>query len=418
VRSYNHDDEELQRGVLDGSIPSAAANSGATSSVRTKSDSRHFISTGKKSDKTFRMPNRALESALDIGHLATAVRSPARDIHITPGIDETSLISTVKFAEAGYVTIFDRDKVNIYDQRDTVITVSQSAILRGWREQGTNDLWRIPLIPVVRNNNTDTIIVKRPPSEYLPNRPAPSEAIHNVYELKTQPELIRYLHAAAGFPTKPTWYKAVKNGQFVSWPGLTAAAVAKHFPESEETIKGHARKTRRGLHSTKCKQRCEVNTDNKDNDVYAPATKHWDVSTRVYNVGKEEELHSIYSDQTGRFPKKSSKGNQYIMVLVHIDSGAILVAAMTDRTSGEMIRAHQSLIDRLKARGIRPKHHVLDNECSDDFKAIIKKNQMTYQLVPPHDNRCNVAKKGIQTFKAHFVSILCGADKEFPLHLW
>jgi len=302
------------------------------------------------------MPNGALETALDIGHLATAVRSPARDVHITPGIDKTLLISTVKFAEAGYTTIFDHNEVNIYDQRDTSITASRPAILRGWREPGTNELWRIPLVPVVRNNNTDTIIVKRPPSEYLPHCPLPSEAIHNVYELKTQPELIRYLHAAAGFPTKPTWYKAVKNGQFVSWPGLTAAAVAKHFPESEETIKGHARKTRSGLRSTKT-----ANTDDEDNANGAPTAKNWEIFTRVYNVSEQEELHSIYSDQTGRFPMKSSKGNQYIMVLAHIDSGAILVAAMKDRTSGEMIRAYQSLIDRLKARGIQPKHHVLDN---------------------------------------------------------
>jgi hypothetical protein len=107
----------------------------------------------------------------------------------------------------------------------------------------------------------------------------------------------------------------------------------------------------------------------------------------MYNVGKEEEIHSIYSDQTRRFPRKSSKGNQYIMVLVHIDSGAILVAAMKDRTSDGMIRAYQNLIDRLKARDIRPKHHVLDNKCSDDFKAIIHKIHMTYQLVPPHDHR-------------------------------
>ena len=340
ARSYNHDDEELRCGVLNGSIPFVAADSGATSSVGTKSDSRHFISTGKKFNKTFRMPNGALESALDIGHLATAVRSPASDIHITPGISETSLISTVKFAEAGYVTIFDRDEVNIYDQRDTVITVSRSAILRGW--SGTNDLWRNPLAPVVHNNNTDTIIVKRPPSKYLPNCPAPSEAIHNVYELKTQPELIWYLHAAAEFPTKPTWYKAVKNGQFVSWPGLTAAAVAKHFPESKETMKGHARKTHSGLRLTKRKQSCEVNTDNEHNYIGAPTTKHWDIFTRMYNVGEEEELHCIYSDQTGRFPRKSSKGNQYIMVLVHIDSGAILVAAMRDRTSGKMIRAYHT----------------------------------------------------------------------------
>ncbi len=420
VRTYNHDDEALRRGVLEGSIPSAAADSGATSSVGTKNDRQHFISTGKRSDKTFRLPNGALESAHEISHLATAVRSPARDIHITPGVNETSLISTVKFAEAGYITIFDRDEVNIYDERDTVIKVSRAAILRGWREPGTNDLWRIPLVPVVRNNNTDTIIVKRPPSEYLPNRPAPTEAIHNVYELKTQPELIRYLHAAAGFPTKPTWLKAVKNGQFTSWPGLTAPAVAKYFPESEETIKGHARKMRSGLRSTKTKPTCDVtiNKEQEDEDIDALTHKHWDIFTRVYDVEEEEELHSIYSDQTGRFPRKSSKGNQYIMVLVHIDSSAILVAPMKDRTSGEMIRAYQSLLDRLGARGIRPKHHVLDNECSEDFKQTIKKNHMTYQLVPPHDHRRNIAEKGIQTFKNHFVAIICGADKDFPLHLW
>jgi hypothetical protein len=50
--------------------------------------------------------------------------SLAGDIHITPGVNETLLISTIKFAEAGYVTIFDRNEVNIYNQHDTVITVS------------------------------------------------------------------------------------------------------------------------------------------------------------------------------------------------------------------------------------------------------------------------------------------------------
>ncbi len=78
----------------------------------------------------------------------------------------------------------------------------------------------------------------KPPTEFLPDRPPANEAVHNVYELKTQPELIRYLHAAAGFPTKPTWPKAIKNNQFASWPGLTVKAATKYFPESEETLKG------------------------------------------------------------------------------------------------------------------------------------------------------------------------------------
>jgi hypothetical protein len=31
---------------------------------------------------------------------------------------------------------------------------------------------------------------------------------------------------------------------------------------------------------------------------------------------------------------------------------------------------------------------------------------MTYQLVPPQDHQRNLAEKAIQTFKAHFISIL------------
>ncbi len=42
---------------------------------------------------------------------------------------------------------------------------------------------------------TDTIIVNRPPTEFLPDCPPTEETIHNIYELKTSPELFRYLHA-------------------------------------------------------------------------------------------------------------------------------------------------------------------------------------------------------------------------------
>ena len=66
----------------------------------------------------------------------------------------------------------------------------------------------------VRNNNTDTIIVNKPPTEFLPDRPEPSEAVHNVYEWKKKPELVQYLHAAAGFPTKPTFLAVIKNKQY------------------------------------------------------------------------------------------------------------------------------------------------------------------------------------------------------------
>ncbi len=43
---------------------------------------------------------------------------------------------------------------------------------------------------------------------------------------------------------------------------------------------------------------------------------------------------------------------------------------------------------------------------------------MKYQLVPPNNHRQNFTETAIKIFKAHFISILCGCDKSFPLHLW
>jgi hypothetical protein len=68
-RAYLHDNKELQRGVLIGSIPSALVNSGATSSIGKPTDP--FTKTGQQSNKAFRPPNGATEEAREIGELAT-----------------------------------------------------------------------------------------------------------------------------------------------------------------------------------------------------------------------------------------------------------------------------------------------------------------------------------------------------------
>ena len=49
------------------------------------------------------------------------------------------------------------------------------------------------------------------------DRPSPAEAINNVYELPSIEPAIRYLHGAAGFPTKETWLKAICNRSYISW---------------------------------------------------------------------------------------------------------------------------------------------------------------------------------------------------------
>jgi len=133
---------ELKQGVLDGSIPSAIANSGATSSIGTKRDKKRnaFMATGRHTDKAFRMPNGDVEEASDMDELQHNVHHPAKDVHIVPGIECDSLLSIPKFADANYAAIFDKDKVNIYDANKTTIVVSRGAILQGWCCKQTN-LW-------------------------------------------------------------------------------------------------------------------------------------------------------------------------------------------------------------------------------------------------------------------------------------
>ncbi len=136
------------------------------------------------------------------------------------------------------------------------------------------------------------------------------------------------------------------------------------------------------------------------------------------DIDKDGKKRLIYTDGTGRFPKQSRTGQNYIMVLAENDSDAILVEGMKNRSAGEMVRAYKVLIERLHASGIFPTKQVLDNEISDSYKEAIESFKIEYELVAPHNHERNKAERAIQTFKNHFVAILCSADKDFPLYLW
>ena len=112
-------------------------------------------------------------------------------------------------------------EVLIYNCDNLKLTVSNEAVLRGWRDKYTG-LWEVPLKESVNNIGEDTILL---------NRSDPKEAMHNVYGLPSTEKTILYLHACTGHPTKSTWLAAIRAGNYLSWPLLTATAVSKHFPE-------------------------------------------------------------------------------------------------------------------------------------------------------------------------------------------
>ena len=99
-------EEDPKQMVLDGTVETAAADSGATSScgVDTTSDCGRykwkdpFVPTGKPSNKGFQYRGGALGVGKELKHLPYDVRGGAKEIHTVPG-QRNHLISTNKFAD-------------------------------------------------------------------------------------------------------------------------------------------------------------------------------------------------------------------------------------------------------------------------------------------------------------------------------
>ena len=144
------------------------------------------------------------------------------------------------------------------------------------------------------------------------------------------------------------------------------------------------------------------------------------------NVRTHDLVHAIvdnndltaYSDLTGRFPYMSSRGSQYLYVVYHYDSNAIIAEPLKNRAKTSIIEAWTKINERFKHIGLMPNIYVMDNECSSDLKATLGKEKIAFQLVPPHDHRRNAAERAIQTLKNHLKAGLATVDPNFPIKEW
>ncbi len=257
--------------ILNRSIPLAVSNTGATSDAFLPSASS--IPTNTILMAVFHLPDGATAAATKIHKLHHKLREPARTVNIVPSLVGNSLLSTVKMIQAGYTVIYNNNEVNFYDSTTAKISVSEVAVLTGYVCPRTQ-LWRVPLVITVRNENTATLLLNHPCKHESLNAAYTVESksimwahidsalsvtrgnkyIRNVYALPSIEPTIRYLHAAAGFPAKESWCRAIRRGNYNSWPLINVKNVARHFPELEETQKGHMRGQRQGVRSTKKKQ--------------------------------------------------------------------------------------------------------------------------------------------------------------------
>ena len=129
-------------------------------------------------------------------------------------------------------------------------------------------------------------------------------------------------------------------------------------------------------------------------------------------------IGKIYTDQTGRFPITSRKGNEYILVDYHYNSNTIHARPLKTRTGLELKSVYHKVHTFLTKKGSQPSLHILDNEFPNVLKTCMREVNDKLQLVPPHIHRKNSAERAIHNFKEHFISGLAITHKDFPLHLW
>jgi hypothetical protein len=112
----------------------------------------------------------------------------------------------------------------------------------------------------------------------------------------------------------------------------------------------------------------------------APIRKHQpkskkmnDMYIKIHNVSE-----TMHSNQTGHFPATSSRGNQYILVLVEVDGNYVNTEPIKNKTEGSLIKACLALWAQLTASGtVRPVTHILDNKASAAYKVEINKMQIS-----------------------------------------
>ena len=248
------------------------------------------------SSKIVKLPNGTVVKTSHMAKLPfKTLTDKAREAHVLPDLKANSLISVPKLADEGYTTIFlaGQKGVVVYKANDIAFTSTGAPVLQGCRD--LTGLWKIS----GRQENVNAVSRE-------------NEQTNNVYDLPSTETVIRFLHAAAGFPVKATWITAIKNGHYASWPNLTAELVEKYFPESVATQKGHLKKQRQNVRSTK------VKLESEPDETEQQQKKHREIYVKIYNV-----RDTMYTDQTGNMPVVSNRGNRFVMVLFEVDGNSI-----------------------------------------------------------------------------------------------
>ena len=105
----------------------------------------------------------------------------------------------------------------------------------------------------------------------------------------------------------------------------------------------------------------------------------------------EESIIKLYTDDCWRFQISSWSGNQYTIIVYHLDTNTILKSAFKTHSNKQLIKAQNFIVERLAKNVHNVKFQLLDNGASAAYKNVIEDTWHTkYKLIPP-DVHCRNA---------------------------
>jgi hypothetical protein len=156
----------------------------------------------------------------------------------------------------------------------------------------------------------------------------------------------------------------------------TIDAIHKHLKLTPATAMGHMNQRRQNIRST------------SKTPIADEPTPDTDLGTKTHLVyAVLVDQGQLYTDLTGKFPVRSSKGNSYVMVCYVYDCSYVKVVPMKYRSTSEWVKAYDTIHQELTVKGFKQKLQTLDNEASTALKNFFTTNDVEYQLVPPHWQR-------------------------------
>jgi len=295
-----------------------------------------------------------------------ALSKGAREtVIVPPGMSQRALMSVATLANNGYTTTFlpGQQGVNVFHTNDVNISAIAPPALHGWRDGRGLRMLTVDDEPTI-NPSIDI-----------------AETAMSMYNLPNTKEVMRFLHAALGHPTRATLLTSAQHGNLITFPSTTPDNIYRHFPESDKTQKGHMKQTKQGVRSTKA--------DAMLGFQQKPGVKHKDVHLLIFDATEK----SMYSDQTGNFPITSAQGNKYIMVVVELDGNYIDCKPIQSRKAKALTNAYTAIFQRWKTTGVICLNwHILNNEAPEELKQAIHENKCRVELTPADQHRQNAAE--------------------------